>query len=165
MLPCKAEVDPLFFRIIEAADRRHPARPVGGGFDLAKLDPMPHVLDLLVRSRYKQKISVPVIAAEIAGLVHRLGIGALQGILQEGFGCLFGVLIVAEGNAGPSEIKLPRLPRFAGDRQDPLSLAVKQKGGGISERTPDRNGAFPREGIPSPHKSRTFRCIRWVRKD
>ena len=89
-------------------------------FHLAQLDAVAHMLDLIIPSGHKHKLSMFIVPAHVPGSVNNLRISCIQGILDKGLRRFFRIIVIAQCHGGPpdADFSLPGLPVLPVQKQN-----------------------------------------------
>ena len=149
-LSCIEKLDAACDGIVEAASAADALALLCGGFDLSKLDAMPHVLDLRIATADKNKLATAIAISEVARAIDSLGIGVLQGILHKCFVGAGGIVIISHCYTSAAQINFTDLA-FLGFG----AVFADEHQVGVAEGVTDGNGLaffqFSRSGPNAGH--------------
>lgn len=100
------EVDALATMVVEAAGALHALDRLRRGFDIAELDALPQVLDLVVLARGVDEVSGAVIGGEVSRAVDSLEPAIVQRVLHERLGRSLGITEVTKPERGAADADL-----------------------------------------------------------
>ena len=92
------------------------------------------MLDLVVLSGYKHQLSRLIVSADVPGLVDDFRIGSVQRVLDKGFTCADGIIVISQGQGSSPDADLSLLPL-----RRRLSLLRKEQYFPIGEGMSHRN--------------------------